>query len=72
MQDLKERLSEYEKLLKKIIKGETIQLHTEFYSSFPFNFQFLNNEVKLIKSSWNQSKEKFDFLHFYLTTSIKT
>ena len=30
------------------------------------------NEAKLIKSSWNQIKDKYDFLHFYLTSSIKT
>ena len=36
------------------------------------NFQFNNNEVRLIKASWNASKEKFDSLHFYITSPIKT
>jgi hypothetical protein len=36
------------------------------------NFQFVDNEVKLVKASWNSSKEKFDFLHFYITYPIKT
>lgn len=36
------------------------------------NFHFSNNEVRLVKASWNSSKEKFDFLHFYITYPIKT
>lgn len=72
LDQLRSRLTSYENIIEKIIKGETIPLHIEFYSSFPFNFQFNSQEAKLIKSSWNQVKEKYDFLHFYLTSSIKT
>lgn len=72
MEQLKLRLNSYENIMEKIIKGEAIPLHVEFYSSFPFNFNFDRHEARLVKSSWNQGKEKFDFLHFYLTSSIKT
>lgn len=38
---LKGRLNSYEHVIEKILKGETIPLQIEFYSSFPYNFQFV-------------------------------
>lgn len=43
MENLKVRLNSYENVIEKIIKGETIPLQIEFYSSFPYNFQFIDN-----------------------------
>jgi hypothetical protein len=47
-------------------------LKIDFHTSFPSNFSINKNEVKLLKSSWNSSKDRYDFLHFYLTSVIKT
>lgn len=69
---MKTKLDYYESVMEKIIKGECLQLNIEFQTSFPMNFQFNSQEVKLIKASWNAAKEKFDFLHFYITYPIKT
>jgi hypothetical protein len=53
---MKVRMSNYENIMERIIKGENLQLSIEFYTSFPMNFTFTNNEVKLVKSSWNANK----------------
>ena len=72
IEDMKTRLDSYEATMEKVLRGEYFQLATEFHTSFPTNFCFLKNEVKLIKASWNTNKEKYDFLHFYITYPIKT
>ncbi len=46
-------------------------LEIDFYTSFQQNFYFAGGEARLVKSAWNSTKLKHDFLHFYITTPIR-
>ena len=72
MKLMKDRLDYYEFVMERIVRGENLPLSYEFHTSFPMNFHFNSHEVRLVKASWNSTKEKFDFLHFYITYPIKT
>lgn len=50
--------------------GEGLELLIRYYTTFTSHFSF--PEPTLIKPSFNEGKEKFDFLHFYIHNPIYT
>lgn len=50
--------------------GEPLDLVISYYTTFTTNFSFPH--PTLIKPSFNEQKDKFDFLHFYVLSPIYT
>lgn len=70
VEELNHRCDRLESLTKALILGEPLDLLITFYTTFHQHFSFPN--PTLIKPSFNELKEKFDFLHFYIANPIHT
>lgn len=67
---MKERCSQAEELTRTLLIGKPLNLRISYFTTFTSHFSF--PQPKLIKASWNEQKDKFDFLHFYIINPIFT
>lgn len=70
VEEVNASLEKLESLTSCFLSGEPLQMNIELYTTFNQHFIFPN--PTLIKPLFNQQKEKFDFLHFYVLHPIYT